>query len=293
MKVLLLILLALFISCATTNKKTVNASKQIDPKIQWTVTQDIKNPESVYYDKESGFIFVSNINGEGTDKDEKGHITLLNKKGHVIKSKWVRKLSAPKGMRAFKGVLWVSDIDRVHSIDIKKARIIKTYKVAGAEFLNDVAISPSGDVYISDTITSKIHKISKGKLSTFISGKHLDSPNGLLFDGEKLYVASWGLTTNWNTKILGRLYTINLKTKKITYITKNPLGNLDGLEKDNQGNFLISDWVKGIIYKVSPKGQVTLIYTALNGSADIGYIKETNEIIIPFMLNNKVQSIKF
>src|SRR3712207_6954360 len=53
---------------------------------------------------------------------------------------WVTGPNAPKGMRAHKGVLWVSDIDQIISIDIATGKITRRLKVSGARFLNDVAI---------------------------------------------------------------------------------------------------------------------------------------------------------
>jgi hypothetical protein len=281
MKLSLFIILFFILSCSSSQERIQ----------KWTFTKDCSTPESVYFDKESGFTFVSNIVGEGAAKDGKGHISKLSKNGSVLKSKWIKGLNAPKGMRSFKGQLWVTDIDRVVVVDIKKSKVIKKFKIKGAKFLNDLAVTKDGTVFISDTLTSKIHKISKGKVSTFLKGSHLESPNGLLVKGDNLVVAAWGLTTDWSTKVLGRLYTVDMKTKKISYITKAPLGNLDGLEISAEGDFLVSDWVKGKVFKISETGKVSLILQGKKGLADIGYIPSSDTILIPYMLNNTVIGI--
>lgn len=275
MKYLLLVLVCL--SCATSSKK-------------WEVSDVVLNPESVYYDQSSERIYVSNVNGEGNAKNKKGYITVLKKDGQIIDSKWLKNLDAPKGMRASRGVLWVSDIDSVHSVDMDTAKIIKTYKVKGAKFLNDIAID-GNTVYVSDTLTSKIHKIENGLVSTFVSGNKYLSPNGLLVSKGNLYVASWGLTKDWSTKVLGHFYKINIKTKKMQLITKKPLGNLDGLEMESQESFIISDWVAGKVYRVNLKGEVQLVLDGKKGLADIGYIPGSRTLLVPNMLNNRVYNI--
>ena len=51
----------------------------LTPLIKWSVNDNIKTPESIYYASEVDKIFVSSINGEGTKKDGKGHISMLSK----------------------------------------------------------------------------------------------------------------------------------------------------------------------------------------------------------------------
>lgn len=276
-----LILLFLIVSCSTL--KSTQKS--------WDFTENIANPESVYFDKASGHTFIANVNGAGDGKDGKGHISLVSKSGQMINAKWITGLNAPKGMRAHQGMLYVSDIDRVHQIDIKKGKVTASFIVRNAKFLNDVAITKNGTIYVSDTLTSKIHKILNSKVTTFVAGKKYESPNGLLVHGDRLYVAAWGLTTDWSTKKSGRLYSISLKNRRIRYISKAPLGNLDGLEIKKNGNFIVSDWVAGKIFEIEPNGKTTTIFTGKKGLADIGFIHETNKILIPYMLDNKVFSL--
>lgn len=278
---LLLPLLFIFISaCATTETPMKENS--------WKYTNKVANPESVYFDKTSGMVFIANVDGGGDQKDGKGHISMLTASGKEVHAKWIKGLNGPKGMRVHKGKLWVSDIDRVVVINIAKRKIVKKIPVNGAKFLNDVAIDRKGVVYVSDTLTSKIHRIKKYKVSTFMEGKILESPNGLLVKGNLLYVAAWGLTTDWSTKTPGILYSINLKTKRMDFVIRGPLGNLDGLEIDNNGNFLVSDWVAGKIYRITPQGRITKIFEGKKGLADIGYIPQEDKILIPYMQNNKV-----
>ena len=261
--------------------------------VNWSVCDSCSNPESVYYDVDSDILFVSNIDGEGDKKDGSGWISKLDTKGNTLSSKWITGLNAPKGMRSQNGILWVTDIDEVIAIDIKKGKKTKNIKIKDAKFLNDIAIGPNGTVYVSDTVGGKIYEIKGDKTSLFMGGDNLEAPNGLLYRDGKLYVAGWGkgLAKDWSTTTPGRIYYIDPATKKINYITEEPLGNLDGLEIDKDGNFLVSDWVTGKIYRVDKTGKSRLIYTGTKGVADLGYISKDGTIVFPEMLNNKITAL--
>ncbi len=270
-------------------KPTTSSSvKTAAPRVAWEVTQSIDTPESVYFDQESNFLFVSNVAGQPDQKDGKGWISKLTLDGQVANSEWVKGLNAPKGMRAKAGVLWVSDVDELVSINIKSGIVLNVLPVPGAKFLNDIAIDDEGAVYVSDTIGSKIYRLSDGKIEVFAEGDQLESPNGLLVRGDKLIVASWGLTRDWKTKVPGNIYSIDLKTKQKTAITKRPLGNLDGIEMDTDGDFLVTDWVAGKLYRVKPDGSSKLILQSFKGSADIGFVARSRSLIVPRMGENKL-----
>src|SRR5687768_17599217 len=90
----------------------------VTPTAGWTVMEGIETPESAYYDADSGFIFVSQIAGQPTDRDGNGRIVKLNGDGSVVSAAWVTGLNAPKGLRAHQGTLWTADLDEVIGIDI-------------------------------------------------------------------------------------------------------------------------------------------------------------------------------
>jgi sugar lactone lactonase YvrE len=263
-------------------------TSQVNAK--WTLKDGVAAPESTYFDSTSGFIFISNISGEGTAKDGKGWIQKVSTNGKIIRREWVSGLHAPKGMRAHKGVLWVTDIDSLIAIDIKSGKILKQIPKPGAKFLNDIAISSSGDVFVSDTLDRKIYRLKNNQLELFFAGDETESPNGLLVHGDKLIVAAWGLAADdWSTTTPGRLYSIDLNSKTKTLITKEPLGNLDGLEIRSNGNYLVSDWSKGRVFEISPDGKIIIILDiGEKGAADIGYISATDSLIVPRMISSQI-----
>ncbi len=262
-------------------------SEKAPSKPLWNL-KEMDAPESVYYDKDTQNLFISIVGGKPTDKDGNGVIVKATKAGKVLNAKWITELNAPKGLRSHGGFLWVTDINQVVKINIKEEKVESKIDVSGAKFLNDIAIDGQGVVYVSDTLGSRIYRIEADKVSVFIEGKNLESPNGLLIQGNQLVVAAWGYTEDFTNKTAGGIYSIGLSTKRIGKITKKPVGNLDGLELDHQGNFLVSDWVAGKIFKVKPNGKWDLLYYGFKGSADIAFIPQGKTLIVPRMNENMV-----
>ena len=258
---------------------------------KWTITQGINTPESAYVDSTSGFLFISQIEGQPNEKDGKGHIVKATTDGKVVAPAWVTGLNAPKGLRSFQGTLWTADIDEVVGIDIATAKITSRVKPAGAQFLNDVATGGDGTVYVSDMALSRIYAVKDGKASVFADGPDLEWPNGLLVDGDRLIVAGWGKPEpDFSTKVPGRIFALDLKTKKKTLITPNPSGNFDGLESDGKGGYLATDYNAGKLVRISAKGEVSVIRQFMPGAADIFFMPKSNLVIVPHMNENKISA---
>lgn len=267
------------------------AFAQGTPKVAWELTEGIVAPESAYYDAKSGNVYLSQIGeGGGKAKDGDGWISILKADGTMVTPRWFSGLHAPKGMRASGGVLWVADIDRIVGISMQSGQTHAVHEVAGAKFLNDVAVSPKGVVYVSDMLDNTIYQIRGGKVSKLAAGVELDSPNGLLVNGDTLYIAGWGrdIQESFDTLIPGHLLALDLRTRKIQPVTPVPTGNLDGLELDGTGGFLVTDWIAGSVLRITAKGAVTSILDLPKGSADIAYLPKKKLLIVPQMLENKV-----
>jgi sugar lactone lactonase YvrE len=250
----------------------------------------MRTPESVYLDEGSGYLYVSQIDGKPPEKDGKGRISKLGLDGTVITADWVTGLNAPKGLRSFGGTLWCADIDEVIGIDISSGKITSRVPIEGAKFLNDVAAGADGTIYVSDTMTSKIHTVKDGKAAVFAEGEQLEYPNGLFVEGERLIVGGWGKPeADFTTKVPGHLYSLDLKTKKKTLITKQPLGNIDGLEQDARGGYVASDYMSGKLYQVSGSGESRVVRQFKPGFADFTFLYAQGDILIaPHMNENTV-----
>lgn len=259
--------------------------------VLWSINENIKAPESCYYNKSTGHLYISQIGeGGGMGKDGDGWISKYDLKGKLIKDKWAVGLNAPKGLRSDGSRIWVTDIDRIVSYNIDSGVKEHDIKIDGAKFLNDLACSKDGTVYFSDMIASKIYQYKNKKISILIEGADIEHPNGLLVEGENLIIGAWGkeIQDDFTTKTLGRLLSLNLKTKKITPITAKPLGNLDGVESDGKGGYVVTDWIAGKVFHVLKLGTSKTLATFPKGAADHAFIADKKILILPEMLENKV-----
>jgi sugar lactone lactonase YvrE len=200
-------------------------------------------------------------------------------------------LNAPKGLRSHNGTLWTADIDEVIGIDIASATVTSRTKIAGAMFLNDVAVGPDGTVYVTDMMANRIHAVRDGMATVFAEGEQLEWPNGLLVDGNRLIVGGWGKPkADFSTDIPGHLFALDLQTRQKTLITPKPFANIDGLERDGRGGYIVSDFVAGKILQVSSAGETRELRQFKPGSADIGFVTGGNVLLVPHMNENTVAS---
>jgi len=259
------------------------------PTPLWSVTESIETPESAYADPASGFIYVSQVAGAPDARDGNGRIVKLNRDGTTVSATWVTGLNAPKGLRSCQGTLWTADLDEVIGVNMASGRITSRVKIAGAQFLNDVACGADGTVYVSDMLASRILMVRNGASSVFAEGEDLEFPNGLLAEGDRLIVGGWGKPeADFSTKVPGHLYALDLQTKQKTLITPMPFANIDGVESDGRGGYIVSDFVAGKIMHVTRGGESRVVAQFTSGTADIGVIPESNTIIIPHMNDNRV-----
>jgi DNA-binding beta-propeller fold protein YncE len=269
----------------------------------WETTNDLKNPESVAYAPKQNVLFVSNVNGNPTQKDQNGFISKVSSSnGNIIELNWITGLNAPKGVAISNNNsrLYVSDITDLVEIDIDNGKI-KRLNAPGSAFLNDVVSDNQGNIYVSDTITNTIYKLdgnnNTSSLHDWLQSPQLNGPNGLHVDNtkNKLIVASLGDLSKPGAGI----EVVDLKSKTITTLgkegTTSPFGGLDGIESDTTDtHYYVTDNPAGKVYIVNANGTGygTLIDLHTQGAADLEFIPSQSTIIIPLMQDNKLVAYK-
>jgi DNA-binding beta-propeller fold protein YncE len=267
-----------------------------------TKSADYAAPESFIVDPATGIYYVSNVNwakpetAEGVKpsrEDNNGYITTLDKNLNVLKQKFVEggrdgvKLNDPKGMVIVGNTLWVADLREVRAFDKTSGKNTANVSLEdqGAVFLNDIAAGPDGIIYVSDTEKNKIFSINTKEgnaVEVLVEGKELNGPNGLYWDADQnlLYVACWAG---------GAILTVNAEREIATFVS-NPdkFAHLDGLDRDDAGNFYVSDYHKGIVYRITPELRIEIVVDKLSAPADISLDRANNRLLIPLMTANAI-----
>jgi sugar lactone lactonase YvrE len=267
----------------------LSATAEAAPKLLWEA-KGLAQPESAVVDPATGAIYVSNINGAIMQKDGNGFIAKLNGDGKIVTRDWVKGLDAPTGLALHDRTLYAVDIDQLVEINAASGEIVNRYLAKGALFLNDVVADPDGVVYASDTPTNTIWRLKDGSFEPWLANDNLNNPNGLLVQGDKLIVASFGKVTGVGQKQeLAGLLQVDISTQAITKIGKgDAIGNLDGVEPLAPAGYLVTDWAKGALYRVDAKGKVDLLLDLNQGSADLTYLPDKKLVLIPMMLDNSL-----
>jgi len=256
----------------------------------WQTDSVFEQPESVVLDKKRNILYVSNVNGNPNDVDGNGYISQLGLDGKIIAQQWIDGLNGPKGMAIVGDVLYVADINELVAIDLASNKISQRYLAKDAKFLNDVAADQAGNVYVSDMLTNTIYRLSNNTFGSWINDQQLEFPNGLLVEGDNLILGSWGVMTDgFATTVPGHLKTISIATKAINSLgDATPIGNLDGVESDGEGNYFVTDWMVGKLLHITPAGISTTLLSLTQGSADHTVLADQNLVIIPMMLSGNV-----
>ena len=254
-------------------------------------------PESAYFytsgSTDPGVYFISSTNG-----DDVGWVSKLAADGSMIDSRWATDLRHPMGMRVSGKRLWINNTTEIVGLNLDNPDDRIVHPIDGAISLNDLATDSSGHAYVSDSMNSRVVRVdlATGENSTYISTLP-SSPNGVLIQGDRLYIASWGVMSDrpeeraeWITKTAGDLYWVSLKdSKKSRHIIVPELGNLDGVEIDQKGNIYVSDWESGKLYKISSGAKMVVDLGQYGqGLADIGLNLLTGELVLPVMLSSEV-----
>lgn len=250
----------------------------------WELTEGFDRPESALYDAERDVIYVSNIIGEAAAKDGVGTISKVSPSGQMVDADWVSGLNAPKGLALRGNNLYVADIDELVVIDVRNGRVVRRHRAPGAEFLNDVTVSETGDVYVSDSRTAKVHRLRNGRFTEWLVDDDVRAPNGVMVVNGALILAAGGPEAQ-NAGGARFLRMVNLENQRMDLIRdRTGLGSIDAVEYDERGGFFLSDWGGAKVLHFTPGAGATVLEEISQGTADLDYVPETDMIYLPVMV---------
>ncbi|MDH3289802.1 MAG: SMP-30/gluconolactonase/LRE family protein [Gemmatimonadota bacterium] len=258
----------------------------------------LRSPESVLHDQVADRYLVTNVNGSSLAKDGNGFVSRLAPDGSLEALKWIDgttpdvTLHAPKGMAIRGDTLFVADIDAVRLFDRVTGAAVGSWRVPGATFLNDIALTSDGTVYVTDTGlragaaglessgTDAVYRFdASGTPEPLVSGTALGGPNGIVVDKERIVVVTYRT---------GRVILIDAKTGQISGLPAPERGQLDGIAVDADGSYLMSSWEGSAVYRMQGGGLYVTAVTNVETPADIGIDRKRKRLLIPLFAANRV-----
>lgn len=236
------------------------------------LTPGFSAPAAALWDPAAARFYVAD-----SDADE-GWLSLADAEGRLSAGRWSAGFSKPAGMALSAGRLVVADGGHLALVDPATGAAAERVPVPGARRLCDASAASDGSVFASDPAVGVIWRLRPdGAVEEWAAGDRLEGPCGLRARGGRLYVASRG-----TAKVPGRLYWLDLRTKRRRDVSKAPLGRLAGLEPASGGGWLVTDPEAGKLWRVSdPQGEATLLDGALPGAGDIGYDPKRRLVVVP------------
>ena len=257
-------------------------------------TDSMKVPESVRYDADLDAYFVSNINGNPSQKDGNGFIAKVEAGNTGTMTAFVQSgkggvtLNAPKGMAIVGDTLWVADIDFMRAFNKRTGAVIANVDLRPlkVEFLNDVVAGPDGSIYVTDTgihfddkgaMTHPGHdqiiKLTARKPSVAVkSDSALKAPNGIAWDA----VNGRFVLGPFNDKAVSAWKDGDTT---VTTIGSGP-GGYDGVEVLGDGRILVTSWADSSV-QVFSNGAFHKVVGNVEAPADIGVDTKRNVLAIP------------
>lgn len=266
------------------------------------VSSGLSTPESVLWDAAHNVWYVSNINGSPPQKDDNGYITRLTADGALMDSipfitgtSDAVTLHAPKGMALIGDTLWVTDIDAVRAFNVVSGALIASVDLAPlqATFLNDAAVGPDGDIYITDSGIafgadgsvshpgkSRVFVIRGRTARQAVELPRESAANGIAWDSAR---GAW-LLVGFNSP---SVFLWAPGTDSVVVLGSGPGGG-DGLAILNDGRALYSSWADSSLTFFADGASATL-RKGLAAPADIGYDPARNLVAVPLFTSNRVE----
>ena len=238
------------------------------------LAQNYNAPESVVFDAGNNRYLISNVIG--------GAILERNSSG--VLNNFVTGLTQPKGLAIVGNAVYVSEPNRIKGYNLSNGSQVFNLLVTGSSNLNDIAADATNNrLFVSDLAGGRIYEIDLVG-NSFTQLVSVTSPNGVLYDApnNRLIVCTW--STN------APIREIDLSNNSVSTLVTTPYTNLDGLARDASGNFYVSSWGSGTVYRYNNtfSGAAVAVSTGHAGPADIFYNLAECTLVIPNFNSNTV-----
>ena len=200
--------------------------------------------------------------------------------------------SASHGMEVMGDQLFAISSNVLRVFDLSTEMEIASYSIPGVSFLNGITNDGVSNIYVTDFGAKKIYRIDVSDLGDIsheeIVSNTSQTPNGIIYDEDnnRLLFVTWGS----NAKVRA----VDLTNNMVSDVVNTGLGNIDGIDEDNAGDYYIASWSPAQISKydkdfANPLEVITTPF--ISNPADIGYSLENDTLAIP--IGNNVVFVGF
>ena len=191
-------------------------------------------------------------------------------------------LDADYGMEVMGNTLFAVSGSSVKGYDLTTEMEVMSAGIPGASFLNGLTNDGNSTLWVTDFGNGRIIEIDAsnfGSPSTdVIVASTGCTPNGVVHDepNNRLVFACWGGNA--------AIKQVDLSNNMVSNVVANTgVGNIDGIDKDNQGNYYISHWnPNGVTRYTNDFSSSEAVTTpSLSSPADICYALGPDTLAIP------------
>jgi len=242
-------------------------------------SQLLNLPESAVYDSLYNRYLVSNWSN--------GRIIQIDTNG--VQSIFVENEGDFAGLCLVGDTVYAACQDEgVRGYNLHTCEEVMNREIPGSMRLNDITADNSGNLYLSDTQAHIIVRVPINSPGSSIFVNYgLNIPNGLLFDEPNNRLILVSARNN------SPIQAISLADSSMTYIRGTLLDILDGLTRDEQGNYYVSSWGTNSVYRFNSDFTIgpELISTHGNSPADIFFNKHDNTLAVPIYYEHNIDFV--
>ena len=274
------------------------------PEIQFPIKIGV-NPESITKGFNDNY-YVTLMNGS---EDGDGEVVEISKNGVKV---FAKGFDEPKGIVFLKDHLYLSDLTRIWKVDINGNASVFIKKEDFPEevlYLNDVAVdAESKGIYVADMGATKYMRDENNVLWPLDSEQaqlvpqlgriyHVDLEGhvSIAQDTSSLMLNPNGVGIDNNGNIMvGAFFLGNFLVKRDGKLTplKGQFRGADGVEQDSKGNYYVSSWASGTVWKIDGiSEELIILIDGLKSAADF-YLEEDKErLLLPDMVAGMIYAV--
>ena len=274
------------------------------PEIQFPVKIGVK-PESITKGFNNNY-YVTLMNGS---EDGDGEVVEISKNGVKV---FAKGFDEPKGIVFIEDHLYLSDLTRIWKVDINGNASVFIKKEDFPEevlYLNDVAVdAESKGIYVADMGATKYMRDENNVLWPLDSEQaklvpqlgriyHVDLEGhvSITQDTSSLMLNPNGVGIDNNGNIMvGAFFLGNFLVNRDGKLTplNGQFRGADGVEQDSKGNYYVSSWASGTVWKIDGKSEEsTILIDGLKSAADFYLEEDKGRLLLPDMVAGMIYAV--